>query len=199
MESVELLAVTSTRRPDDVIEVEALAVTSTSNRRPGDRLPGDTGGDDDWKKLTLLAAAAIFICYADRSNISTAIIPMAAQFGWDKVAEGGVLSAFFYGYALTQLLGGALADKYGGKPVLTAVRRCSSNRCFQLVMYRCSPQDPPHEVLVLTALRLRSSIMFGNEPTRLAWCFVFGRMTTVTWMIPGLTPRAFWRGRWRHS
>lgn len=58
----------------------------------------------------MLAAAAIFICYADRSNISTAIIPMATQYGWDKVAEGGVLSAFFYGYAMTQLLGGGLSS-----------------------------------------------------------------------------------------
>ena len=84
--------------------------------RPGDRVSGD--GSRDWRTLTLLAAAAIFVCYADRSNISTAIIPMARQFGWDKIREGGVLSAFFYGYALTQLLGGRLADRVGGKPVL---------------------------------------------------------------------------------
>ena len=58
------------------------------------------------------------MCYADRSNISTAIIPMAHQFGWDKIREGGVLSAFFYGYALTQLLGGRPADRVGGKHVL---------------------------------------------------------------------------------
>lgn len=84
--------------------------------RPGDRVSGD--GSRDWGVLVLLAAAAIFVCYADRSNISTAIIPMAHQFGWDKIREGGVLSAFFYGYALTQLLGGRLADRVGGKPVL---------------------------------------------------------------------------------
>ena len=94
---------------------------------PRQRLPGDgveddgDGGDGgDWFKLTVLTAVAIFICYADRSNISTAIIPMAQQYGWDKVAQGGVLSAFFYGYALTQLVGGRLADRFGGKPVLTA-------------------------------------------------------------------------------
>ena len=64
---------------------------SSARRRPGDRHDND-GDGGDWFTLTLLAAAAIFICYADRSNISTAIIPMAKEFGWDKVYEGGVLS-----------------------------------------------------------------------------------------------------------
>jgi ACS family sodium-dependent inorganic phosphate cotransporter len=34
--------------------------------------------------------------------------------------QGVVLSAFFGGYAATQVLGGRLADTYGGKLVLTA-------------------------------------------------------------------------------
>jgi ACS family sodium-dependent inorganic phosphate cotransporter len=84
--------------------------------RPGDRTEGD--GSKDWISLTVLAALAIFVCYADRSNISTAIIPMSKEFGWDKVAEGGVLSAFFYGYGSTQIIGGRAADNFGGKNVL---------------------------------------------------------------------------------
>ena len=84
--------------------------------RPGDRTDGD--GSSDWITLTALAAAAIFVCYADRSNISTAIIPMAEAFSWDKIVEGGVLSAFFYGYGLTQIVGGRAADRFGGKDVL---------------------------------------------------------------------------------
>ena len=91
-------------------------VPSVSSTRPGDRTQGD--GSNDWVTLTGLAALAIFICYADRSNISTAIIPMAKQFSWDKIAEGGVLSAFFYGYGLTQIAGGRAADRWGGKNVL---------------------------------------------------------------------------------
>lgn len=57
-----------------------------------------------------LAAVSVVICYADRSNISTAIIPMAEQYGWGKDAQGVVLSAFFLGYLLTQLLGGVLGS-----------------------------------------------------------------------------------------
>ena len=39
---------------------------------------------------------------------------MAAAFHWDSFFSGFVLSAFWAGYALTQILGGKLADKYGG-------------------------------------------------------------------------------------
>lgn len=86
---------------------------------------GDRGGvgssnDGSWKVLVGLCSLAVVICYADRSNISTAILPMAADFGWDKAFQGVVLSSFFGGYALTQILGGQLADRLGGKLVLAS-------------------------------------------------------------------------------
>jgi len=68
--------------------------------------------------LMLLSFGAVFICYMDRVNISVAIIPMAAQLGWDPKTQGTVLSAFFVGYLATQVLGGRLADRFGGKVVL---------------------------------------------------------------------------------
>jgi len=73
-----------------------------------------------WKRLTTLAACAIAICYADRSNISTAIIAMGREYAWDKTTEGLILSAFFYGYGATQIVGGGWADRAGGKATLTA-------------------------------------------------------------------------------
>jgi ACS family sodium-dependent inorganic phosphate cotransporter len=72
----------------------------------------------DWKVLVLLASLSVVLCYADRANLSTAILPMAEQYGWDDAFKGVVLSAFFAGYAATQVLGGSLADKHGGKRVL---------------------------------------------------------------------------------
>jgi hypothetical protein len=53
-----------------------------------------------------LAAISVAICYADRSNISTAILPMSQQFGWEQSWQGLILSMFFLGYLATQLLGG---------------------------------------------------------------------------------------------
>jgi len=61
---------------------------------------------------------ATFLCYLDRVNISVAIIPMARDFNWDREVQGLVLSSFFVGYLLTQVVGGRLADRYGGKAVL---------------------------------------------------------------------------------
>ncbi|CAG8666423.1 16642_t:CDS:2 [Funneliformis caledonium] len=46
--------------------------------------------------------------------------------GCSSTTQGLVLSAFFVGYLTTQILGGALADKFGGKPVL-AIERSRAN------------------------------------------------------------------------
>ncbi|MCZ6887760.1 MAG: ACS family MFS transporter [Gammaproteobacteria bacterium] len=67
-----------------------------------------------------LTAFAVFVCYIDRVNISVAIIPMSQEMGWDFETQGIVLSSFFFGYLLTQIVGGRLADRYGGKVVLGA-------------------------------------------------------------------------------
>jgi MFS family permease len=61
-------------------------------------------------KFVLLAAAAVAISYADRSNISTAIISMSSQYSYSNTLSGFVLSSFFVGYTLTQIVGGKLAD-----------------------------------------------------------------------------------------
>ncbi len=68
--------------------------------------------------LVALSCIAILICYLDRINISVAIIPMSEDLGWAPDKQGLALSSFFVGYLLTQILGGGLADKYGGKVVL---------------------------------------------------------------------------------
>ncbi|MEP5765279.1 MAG: ACS family MFS transporter [Halieaceae bacterium] len=62
----------------------------------------------------------MFVCYIDRVNISVAIIPMAEDLGWGMQQQGMVLSSFFVGYVLLQVVGGRLADRFGGKAVLGA-------------------------------------------------------------------------------
>ena len=58
------------------------------------------------------------VCYADRTNISVAILAMAEEQGWDEEFCGVVLSSFFVGYMLTQIIGGVATSCCGGKPVL---------------------------------------------------------------------------------
>ena len=76
---------------------------------------------NQWRErysLVFLCFCAVFVCYIDRVNISIAIIPMAEEYGWDAGMQGIILSCFYFGYMVTQFLGGYLADRFGGKLVL---------------------------------------------------------------------------------
>ncbi|VEU37428.1 unnamed protein product [Pseudo-nitzschia multistriata] len=64
--------------------------------------------------VALLLCIANAICYADRTNIGIA----APLFLPDPADRGIVLSAFFYGYILTQIPAGHLASRIGVKSVL---------------------------------------------------------------------------------
>ena len=68
--------------------------------------------------LIALCFAAVFVCYVDRVNISLAIVAMTQEFGWSKTTSGFVMSSFFIGYLITQVPGGVLAGRFGGKHVL---------------------------------------------------------------------------------
>lgn len=71
-----------------------------------------------WYTVVFLCGAAVFISYIDRTNISVASISMKEQFGWTETTKGFVLSSFFVGYILLQVVSGTVANRYGGKIVL---------------------------------------------------------------------------------
>jgi ACS family sodium-dependent inorganic phosphate cotransporter len=74
-----------------------------------------------WPRRWILVSGcflSIVVCYIDRVNISYAILPMAKEFGWDTATQGWVLSSFFMGYLLTQLVGGWWAALIGGRALL---------------------------------------------------------------------------------
>ena len=80
-------------------------------------------GASTWPRrytIVLLFALATALCYVDRVNISIAIIPLARANGYDAARTGLVLSSFFWGYMWPQMLGGWMADRFGGKRVLAA-------------------------------------------------------------------------------
>lgn len=39
----------------------------------------------------------------------------SGEFNWDEAEQGLILGSFFYGYVVTQLPGGVIAGKFGGK------------------------------------------------------------------------------------
>ena len=67
--------------------------------------------------MCVLILLSNILCYADRTNISIAVLPGNIPLASDT-DRGQVLASFFYGYICTQLLGGILSIRYGGKPVL---------------------------------------------------------------------------------
>ena len=69
-------------------------------------------------RIVFMSFLAVFICFIDRVNISVAIIPMQAQFGWSESQVGIILGSFYIGYIISMTFSGFLADKYGGKIVL---------------------------------------------------------------------------------
>lgn len=58
------------------------------------------------------------INYIDRVNISVAAPVIMKESGWDKSQFGLVFSTFLIGYALLQIPGGVIADRWSGRKVL---------------------------------------------------------------------------------
>lgn len=68
--------------------------------------------------LIALIVNLIFMCYFIRIILSVAILPLSKTYQWDENTKGLMLSSFYWGYITTQIPGGLLAKKYGGKVVL---------------------------------------------------------------------------------
>lgn len=66
-----------------------------------------------------LTVAAYMITYMDRVVISTAMPSMRSEFGFSLVTAGWILSVFQIGYALFQIPGGWLGDRFGPRRALT--------------------------------------------------------------------------------
>lgn len=77
----------------------------------------ETGWKRRWT-MVALCFVAFMLCNMDRVNMSIAILPISQSFNWNSATIGLVQSSFFWGYLLTQVLGGVWADKYGAKRVL---------------------------------------------------------------------------------
>lgn len=74
-------------------------------------------GNKRWKMVFLLTVCYI-VLYMDRSCMSMAGPSMMKYFNWSATQFGLVSTAFFIGYACTQLLGGWLADRFGGGKIV---------------------------------------------------------------------------------
>ncbi len=68
-----------------------------------------------------LTVAAYMITYMDRVVISAAIPSIEKEFGFTAITVGWILAAFQLSYALFQIPGGWLGDRFGPRKALTAI------------------------------------------------------------------------------
>ena len=68
--------------------------------------------------ILLLISVMYLITYLDRVNISTAAPQISKEFGFNNVTMGYIFSAFVWAYALFQVPGGWLSDRFGARTVL---------------------------------------------------------------------------------
>src|SRR5258708_19378253 len=73
-----------------------------------------------WYVLVLISLMYL-ITYLDRVNISTAAPVISKEFGFDKITMGVIFSAFGWAYAVFQVPGGWLGDRFGARNVLTVI------------------------------------------------------------------------------
>ena len=71
--------------------------------------------------VLLMISAMYLITYLDRVNISTAAPLISKEYGFDKITMGFIFSAFVWAYAMFQVPGGWLSDKFGARGVLGGI------------------------------------------------------------------------------
>lgn len=71
--------------------------------------------------ILLLISVMYLICYMDRASISVAAPAMVKQFGLTRGQMAIVFSTFAWAYALGQIPGGWLGDRFGPRKVLGAI------------------------------------------------------------------------------
>ncbi|CAL8468433.1 g7973 [Coccomyxa elongata] len=93
-------------------------ITTAATRSYNPSASPEEDGGAHFLKTTLPLALSLALCNMDRIVLSVAIVPIAREFGFSIAAQGLIQSAFLWGYMGTQLLGGTLADRVGGKLVM---------------------------------------------------------------------------------
>ena len=69
-------------------------------------------------KIFLMMLFLISINYIDRASLSVAMPLIAKEFDIGPAVQGLLLSSFFWTYALMQIPGGMLADRFGPRVVI---------------------------------------------------------------------------------
>lgn len=72
-------------------------------------------------RVLILLCFMYAISYIDRTNISTALPHITEDFGFNETTAGLIVSAFALPYALLQVFGGTIAEKFGPRKALFVI------------------------------------------------------------------------------
>ncbi len=67
---------------------------------------------------SLVMFLGLVVLSATRMSLPVTIVDISQDLAWDKQTCGIVLSSFYWGYLLTQVVGGWMSDQHGGERVL---------------------------------------------------------------------------------
>ncbi|MFE7583166.1 MFS transporter [Streptomyces gardneri] len=88
---------------------------------PAPTLPAPSAAPPAHRRTVRLTVVLLFaawlVDYADRLVINLVLPSIGVEFDLDRTQQGFVVSAFFLAYALCQIPGGMLADRFGGRRV----------------------------------------------------------------------------------
>ncbi|MEU7070163.1 MFS transporter [Streptomyces narbonensis] len=88
---------------------------------PAPTLPASSAAPPAHRRTVRITVALLFaawlVDYADRLVINLVLPSIGVEFDLDRTQQGLVVSAFFLAYALCQIPGGMLADRFGGRRV----------------------------------------------------------------------------------
>ncbi|MFJ7362681.1 MFS transporter [Peribacillus frigoritolerans] len=79
---------------------------------------GDNLNSSNSKRILLVLYFGWIVSYIDRTVVSLSIVKIGEDLSLDASKLGIVLSAFFMGYALMQIPGGWLSDRFGSRKVI---------------------------------------------------------------------------------
>lgn len=98
--------------------------SKTTSILPHSKHPPPAQRGEGWQvrhTQVLLLVLCSAINYADRVNISIAIVDMASSHNWGLGTQALVMSSFFWGYICSQVVAALMAQRYGGKLIMGTV------------------------------------------------------------------------------
>lgn len=108
------------------------------------------------RQWTFALSCGTAMLYAARTIMPVCITAIAEERKWDKTESGTVLSSFFWGYTLTQFLGGYLSDRVGGERVLifASILWASVTFCTPLLIQLSDDKPTAFYIIILARVML---------------------------------------------